>query len=71
MKYGDIIALLHANSNLKATRKAWNNQAFIMMEDDKLMIFSKPTNPNSVGFIKLPYNQIFQDITANDWEIIP
>ena len=38
MKYADIKALLHVNHTLKAARKEWDNEAYIMVEGNYIVV---------------------------------
>lgn len=72
MKYTDILALFKANSIFKATRKAWNNEAYIYSDGKHLIIHKKCDKElNPMEVCETIYYSVYQDITANDWEIIP
>lgn len=70
MKYADIKALLHVNHTLKAARKEWDNEAYIMVEGNYIVVVRKHDPHVGMGFIKTVYTPVYQDLISNDWEII-
>lgn len=70
MKYADIKALLRVNRVLKATRKEWDNKAYIIMEGDHIVITRQHIMSSEIMFTETIYTPTYQDLISDDWEII-
>lgn len=69
IRYSDVMALLKSGQNYSFTRDAWDDNTYIVMENENIMIVTDYEVKNGIGFHKMKYVPNFSDVSTEDWMV--